>query len=635
MSSDNAKGSGIGAALVARESGRLGELMLDEGAVYWIERRPHEGGRNALVRWRTGDGRRDLIGAPFNARTRAHEYGGGSYLVSGGDAWFSQFDDSRLYTISGSVPHALTPPEQGSFADLILDAPRRRLIAVREESRADAEPRASLVGIDIERAGTAVQTLVAGDDFYSNPRLSPDGEHLAWLSWSHPNMPWDGTTLWLACIGRDGTIQDRRAVAGGASESVFQPEWSPDGVLHWVSDRTGWWNLYRLESEQARALAPMAAEFGLPQWVFRMSTYAFRDASTIVCAYTQSGLWSLATLDTNSGQLREVALPYTYLDSVCASPRHAYFVGASPTQAASIIQLDLDSLAHRAIASAGQIPSDLDQVATGEPIEFATADGAAAHAFFYRPTGRQAGAGRVPPLLVKSHGGPTACANNAFDIAVQFWTSRGFAVVDVNYGGSTGFGREYRGRLDGKWGVVDVDDCCRAALHLAEQGAADPDRLAIRGGSAGGYTTLAALAFRDTFHAGASHYGIGDLEALVRDTHKFESRYLDRLVGPYPAQRELYLERSPIHFADRLSCPIIFFQGLDDLIVPPNQAQTMAAALSSKGVPVAVVTFEGEGHGFRRAESITRSLEAELYFYSRVFGFELEEDIPAIEIDNY
>jgi dipeptidyl aminopeptidase/acylaminoacyl peptidase len=525
----------------------------------------------------------------------------------------------------------------------VVDSQRSRIICVCEDHTAGGhEPANTLVSINLEN-GEDVQVLASGSDFYSSPRLSSDNSQLAWLSWNHPNMPWDGTQLWVAQIQEDGSLSEPQLVAGGVTESIFQPEWSPDGVLYFVSDRSGWWNFYRWQPNLGRggaweveSLCAMEAEFGLPQWVFGMSTYAFESADRIICTYTQEGIWYVATLDTQTKQLEVIETPYTDISSVHAVPGRAVFIAGSATEPTAVVQMDLTNKQINVLKRTSQLEIDTGYLATPQPIAFPTENGLTAYAIFYPPKNKDytAPAGEKPPLIVKSHGGPTAATSSAFNLKIQYWTSRGFAFVDVNYGGSTGYGRKYRQRLNDNWGIVDVDDCANAAKYLAQQGLVDSERLAIVGGSAGGYTTLAALTFRNVFKAGASYYGVSDLEILAKETHKFESRYLDGLIGPYPERKDLYEQRSPMHFTDQLSCPVIFFQGLEDKVVPPNQAEMMVEALKTKGLPVAYVAYEGEQHGFRRAENIKRTLEGELYFYSRIFGFELAEAIEPVPIHN-
>jgi dipeptidyl aminopeptidase/acylaminoacyl peptidase len=613
----------------------LEQVVLDGADAYWIEGRPSEGGRYVVVR-RSPDGQlADMIPPPFNARTRVHEYGGAAFTVHAGVIYFANFDDQRLYRqTAGGTPVPVTPEGDLRYADFDVDR-RGRLVGVQEDHRTGSQdPANTLVGIPLD--GGPARVLVAGNDFYSNPRLSPDGKRLAWLTWNHPNMPWDGTELWVGELDGDGSVARSEQVAGGALESIFQPEWAPDGTLHFVSDRTGWWNLYRLCDGHAEALCPMQAEFGRPQWVFGVPTYAFAAAGRILCTFTQQGSWRLASLDPDRRRLEPIETPYSDIGGLRVAGQRAVFPAGSPTEPAAVVQLDLDGGRIEVLRRSSSVEVEAGYLSVPQALEFPTAQGQTAHAFYYPPRNQDfaAPAGERPPLVVRSHGGPTGSTSAVLRLELQYWTSRGIAVLDVNYGGSTGHGRDYRERLRGRWGIVDVDDCVNGARFLVERGLADGRRVAIRGGSAGGYTTLAALTFRDFFRAGASHYGVSDLEALARDTHKFESRYLDGLVGPFPERRDLYHERSPIHFPERLSCPVILFQGLEDRVVPPSQAEVMVAALRAKGLPVAYVPFAGEQHGFRRAENIKRALDGELYFYSRIFGFALAEPVPPLTIEN-
>jgi dipeptidyl aminopeptidase/acylaminoacyl peptidase len=614
----------------------LEQVMADGADVYWIEARPAEAGRNVIVR-RTPDGRTTDINPPrFNARTRVHEYGGAAYTVRDGIVFFANFTDQRLYRAeSGRPPSPITPEGELRYADAVID-PRGRLVCVREHhSTAGHEPVNTLASIALD--GTrAARVLVSGHDFYSSPRLSPDGSRLAWLAWNHPNMPWDGTELWVGQVNADGSPGRGERVAGGPTESIFQPEWSPDGVLHFVSDRTGWWNLYRLHGDAVEPICPREAEFGRPQWAFGTPTYTFSSDGRLFCTYTERGIWRLANVDPRTRKLDPIDTPYTDLAGIRSAGDALLFTAGSATEPPAVVRLDLATHRTEVLRPSSRVHIDPDYLSVPQAVEFPTEGEVTAHAFFYPPHNRDYAAppGQRPPLIVRSHGGPTAASSAVLRLEYQFWTSRGIAVLDVNYGGSTGYGRAYRQRLNGQWGIVDVDDCVNAARFLVERGQADGNRVAIRGGSAGGYTTLAALTFRNFFKAGVSHYGVSDLEALTKETHKFESRYLDRLIGPYPERRDLYRERSPIHFTDRLACPVILFQGLEDKVVPPNQAEQMVAALRAKHLPVAYVPFEGEQHGFRRAENIKRSLDAELYFYSRIFGFTLAEPVAPVPIEN-
>ena len=632
--------SPITAAMIVAETIGLDQVSLDGDDTYWSESRPTEGGRSVLVRHTLDDYRSDVIAAPFNVRSRVHEYGGGAYAVRDGIVIFSHFADNRLYRLdlaaSETEPHPITPEANWRYADIVIDTPRNRLLCVREDHTASGtEPVNTIIAIPLDGGGEQ-RVLVSGPDFVATPRLSSDDSQLAWLSWNHPNMPWDRTELRVASLDEDGAPSDARLVAGGPNESVFQPEWSPEGALYFVSDWSGWWNLYRAVDEKIEPLCSMEAEFGVPQWVFGQSTYGFAGDDRIVCAYNQRGIWQLANLSTPDGRLDPIETPFTDIGQVRVNGGKAVFVAGSPTEPSQVACLELATGERKTLRRSSEVTVDTGYVSIPEPIEFPTGGGLTSHAFFYRPANKDFAApeDERPPLIVQSHGGPTASSDATFDLGIQYWTSRGFAVLDVNYGGSTGYGRDYRERLKGHWGIVDVEDCANGARYLAEQGEVDAERLIIRGWSASGYTTLAALTFRDIFKAGASYFGVSDLEALAKETHKFESRYLESLIGPYPEQRDVYLERSPIHHTEHLSCPMILFQGLDDKVVPPDQAESMHEAVKAKGLPVAHVTFDDEDHGFRKAENIERTYDAELLFYSEVFGFELPDRIEPIEIAN-
>ncbi len=628
--------SPITSAAIASEGVALGMIQLDGTDIYWVEARPSEAGRQVIVRATSAGDITDVTPPPFSARTRVHEYGGGAFVVTRGTVFFSNDADQRIYRQQrGAQPHPITPPGPMRYADAVFDKARARLICVREDYSAHAEPENSIVGVDLAGAAEA-RVLTAGNDFYSSPRLSRNGHHLAWLDWSHPNMPWDETRLWVAPLQGDGRLGHAQCVAGGACESVFQPEWSPDGTLYFVSDRHGWWNLYRWRDGRVEPVVEMDAEFGLPQWAFGMSTYAFESARRIVCSFNRRGSSRLAVVDTEKCTLKRIAVPYTDVYGLRAAPGNAVFVAGSPTAIAAIVRLDLGDGRIDVLRRSSNFTVDTGYLSPAREVSFPTQHGRTAHAFFYPPHNRDYAPpqGTRAPAIVTCHGGPTGTATSTLNLKTQFWTSRGFGVLGVNYGGSTGYGRAYRERLNGQWGIVDVEDCVNAARHLIAQGQIDAKRIAIAGGSAGGYTVLCALTFHDLFKAGVSYYGVSDLESLAKETHKFESHYLDRLVGPYPEHGEIYRARSPVHFADRLSCPMIFFQGLQDRVVPPSQTEQMVSALRSKGVPVAYIAFADEQHGFRQAESIKAALDAELYFYSRVFGFELTEPVEPIAIEN-
>ena len=633
--------SPITAALIARGAVPLGQVEMDGADLYWLEGRPREGGHTVLVR-QEADGTREEITPPgFNVRTRVHEYGGGSYLVRGSTVWFSNFADQRMYRQErGGTPWPITPspalPAGARYADGRLTPDGRLILCIRELRAEGREAVNEIVALPADGSAEP-RVVVSGSDFYASPRISPDGRRLAWLSWDHPRMPWDGTLLWVAVLSRDRKISEARKVAGGEAESIFQPEWSPDGVLHFVSDRTGWWNLYRLGSGKAEALAPMEAEFGVPQWVFGLSTYAFLGNDAIACTYIKDGKQHLGTVRGSVGSVETLHAPFTeYRFMRGNAAGRLAFIAASPTTSAAVATLDAATGAIDVLRSGLDFEVDPRYVSEARPIEFPAEDGKRAFALFYPPRNPlcEGPSGQRPPLIVMSHGGPTGMASGGFDAGIQFWTSRGIAVVDVNYGGSTGYGRSYRERLKGRWGIVDVDDCLNAARFLAEREEVDAGRIAIRGGSAGGYTTLCALTFRSFFAAGASYYGVADLEALAKETHKFESHYLEGLVAPYPSGRDVYVARSPIHFVERIACPVILFQGLEDRVVPPEQAEAMAAALRKKKLPMAFLAFAGEQHGFRKAETIQSALEAELYFYGRIFGFAPADTIAPLLIEN-
>lgn len=614
-----------------------GQIEIDGDEIYWVEMRPAEAGRYVVVR-RSRDGRKsDITPRQFNARTRVHEYGGGAFKVDHGSVYFSNFTDQRLYCQNfGSTPWPITHEGSMCYADGIIDHRRERMICVcQDHTRNDKNPENYLASINIHGTGQ-VQKLVSGNDFYSSPRVSPDGSHLAWLTWNHPNMPWDYTELWVGEIEEDGAITNAVKLAGGSDESICQPKYSSDGTLYFISERTGWWNLYRWRDGFIEPLCPMEAEFGVPHWTFGQSNYGFASTRQLICTYFKNGAWHLASLDTVTLRFEIIDTPYTSISSVQALPGYAVFLAGSPTETPAIVRLDLAGGKTEVLCRSTEVKVDPRYLSLPEAIEFPTESGLTAHALYYKPKNDNftGPSDKRPPLIIVSHGGPSGATSSTLNLSIQFWTSRGFAVADVDYGGSTGYGRAYRQRLDGRWGIIDVDDCVNCARYLIERGEVDGERTVIRGGSAGGYTTLAALAFRNVFKAGASYYGVSDLEALAKDTHKFESRYLDRLVGPYPTRRDLYLERSPIRSVERLSCPIIFFQGDEDKIVPPDQAEVMANALRKKGIPVAFVVFQGEQHGFRKAQNIKRALDAELYFYSKIFNFDLSDQIEPVLIEN-
>jgi dipeptidyl aminopeptidase/acylaminoacyl peptidase len=640
--------SPLSAVGVASSGRRLGAAAIAaDGAVWWAEGRPEEGGRVVLMRRPPGGEPETLTPDGVNVRTRVHEYGGGAWHLAAPDlVLFVDFADQRLYRQRpGEEPVAISPQPAAEaglrYADMQLAPDGRTVVCVRERD-ADAEPVNEIVSLPLDGSAEP-QVLAGGRDFYSFPRISPDGEWLAWTCWDHPNMPWDGTELWIAPLADSG---EERLVAGGPEESIFQPEWGTDGRLHFASDRDGWWNLYRArepgtgevsgEYGAVVQLTEEKADYAHPQWLFGGATFAFLKSGAIVCVRCERGEERLALLEPGGWEATDLGLPFTSFGfpSISARGGKVAFAAASPEGETAVVVHDVESRETEVVRSASEESIDSAFVSRPRPVEFATGDGEVAYGFYYPPANPsfEAPAGELPPLIVESHGGPTSHATPALDSEFLYWTSRGIGVVDVNYRGSSGHGREYRNKLRGTWGVVDTEDCVNAALHLAEEGLADRGRLAIRGGSAGGYATLCALTFHDAFAAGASYYGVADAAALAEDTHKFESRYLDRLIGPYPERADLYRERSPIHYVEQLQVPVILFQGLEDAVVPPNQAETMVAALERNGVPHAYLAFEGEQHGFRKAETNIRCLESELYFYGRIMGFEPAGDPEPVEI---
>jgi dipeptidyl aminopeptidase/acylaminoacyl peptidase len=641
--------SPLDAEWVAGSGGRpSGARLASDGALWWAEGRPGEGGRTALVRRPEGGEPADATAAASNVRTRAHEYGGGAWALAAPEVVvFAEFGDQRLHRMRlGEEPVAITPEPQERagvrYADLVVAPDGETIVCVREVHPAGGgEAENQIVALPLSGDGEA-RVLAQGRDFYSFPRVSADGTTLAFTCWDHPNMPWDGTELWTAPLTAPEAARKVAGQVAGAphQESIFQPEWGPDGRLHFVSDRDGFWNLYAAGEDGGgeRQLTFEEADLGHPQWLFGGSTYAFVAGAAIAFVRCERGVERLFARDPEGGPLRDLGLPFTnfIFPSLSARGGLVAFAAGSPEADPAIHVVDVAAGAvveTRALGDEEGIDPGL--VSAPRPVEFATGDGSeVAHAFYYPPAnaGFEAPPGEAPPLIVQSHGGPTSHAVPELDREYLFWTSRGFGVVDVNYRGSSGYGRAYRDKLQGTWGVVDSEDCVRAAQHLADAGEADGARLTIRGGSAGGYATLCALVFHDAFAAGASYYGVADAEALATDTHKFESRYLDGLIGPYPERADLYRERSPIHFVERLRAPVIIFQGLEDEIVPPNQAETMVAALAANGIPHAYLAFAGEQHGFRKRETNIRCLEAELYFYGRILGFDPADEPEPVPI---
>ncbi|HSU35220.1 MAG TPA: prolyl oligopeptidase family serine peptidase [Propionibacteriaceae bacterium] len=613
----------------------LGSVQIDGDQLYWLESYADQGGRTTLWR-RPLDGGPAVEVTPGSAylRNRVHEYGGGEYAVRSGVIVYTELSDGRIHRIENGRDQPITPRSPFHYGDLRVHPDRGLVLAVREDHSGGGEPVNTIVALDLAGPNAAGGTvLCSGADFYSTPELSQSGR-LAWTQWDHPNMPWDSAVIMVGNLA-GLAVPDAVTVAGGAEESAVQPRWHADHVI-FLSDRSNWWNLYRWQDGTTQALHPMDAEFAFPQWTLGQTPYAVIDDDRLLCSVNRSGEQFVAILTISTGELSAVSETGVAATALAASPRAAAAVLVRPDRPPSIARLDLDQRAWHAVTTPSPLPLDPASVSRPTSVSWPGSFGPVqgwfyppAHAEFHGPDGTR------PPLITLSHGGPTGFAAAEFRLGYQFWTNRGFAILDVNYSGSGGFGREYRDRLQGQWGVLDVDDCVAGAQALVDRGLVDPAQLVIKGGSAGGYTTLQALTRSDVFTAGIVQYGVADLEALARDTHKFELRYLDGLVGPYPEAQKLYRDRSPIHHLDQLSAPILLLQGADDKVVPPSQTETLADAARAKGLPVAMIMFAGEGHGFRSAATIKAATEAQIDFLSRIYGFTPADRVPPIEIDNF
>ncbi|MCC6803938.1 MAG: S9 family peptidase, partial [Anaerolineae bacterium] len=599
--------SPVSAALVAHSpNGWIGQLCTDGDVLYLLRNFPEKGGRGVIARFDPVNGIEELTPAPYYVRTRVYEYGGACFTVSDGTTYFSNVPDDRLYRHTpGEAPVPITEAGAMRYADLIVDRQRRRLIGIREDRTGAGEPKHTIAAISMD--GDAFGTVLFDQtDFVAFPALSPDGTKLAWIAWNHPHMPFYSSSVWAADVNPDGSLSNVRQVAGGDEESVTDPCWSPDGILYFCSDRSNWWNLYRWQDGEVSPVCPMDAEIGNPFWNIGLRMYRFLSPTRILAANNRLGTWHIGIIDAEAGTYTDIPTEFTFIIRLEVVGDSAYLIAASPTQARSLVRLDLKTGQTTVLDSSVKYAIPADYISPGRHITYPTQNGLRAYGFYHPPRSPDSRApeGELPPLIVPVHGGPTGSTKNALDMGVQYFTSRGFAYLDINYGGSAGYGREYRSRLRGQWGVVDVNDAVNGARYLIAQGLADPNRTIVRGGSAGGFTTFAALAFRDFFAAGSSHFGISDVEVFHKETHKYESHYCETLVGAYPAQRDLYRERSAMSKADRIDVPLIIFQGMEDRVVPPNQSQFVADALRRRGVPVVYVEFEGEGHGFRKFENL-------------------------------
>ena len=631
--------SPLSAAAVAAGGSRLDNVATQRGEVYWTENLPTEGGRTALLRRRAGEAAAPITSGGANVRTRVHEYGGAPYLVMGERVVYCQYDDQRLYVLEPNGERWPLTPAGYRYADFcVVDADGSaptEFVCVREDHAAEGSVVNAIVRLSLAEPG-AGELLYDNADFVAYPRVSPDARRLAFIHWDHPNMPWDSTRLSVGRLSPDG-LTELRLVAGEGAESVLEPQWDSDGSLYFVSDRDDYWNLYRAAEGRIDALWPRAAEFAAPPWTLGQANYALLGDGRLVARCGAKGGDELVVIDIETGAGRALELPFVHYAQVRRlDAEHVVLLAGSPTEPRSLLQVTVADGSFEVLRRAGDARLPAESVSVAEAIEFASAGGRGAHAFYYAPRNPafRAPEGSLPPLIALVHGGPTSQALPDYSAPIQYWTSRGFAVVDVNYGGSSGYGRAYRQRLNGAWGVVDVEDVLCAVTSLIDRRLVDPARTSIRGGSAGGYTVLVALATSGVFRAGADYYGVSDMTALARDTHKFESRYLDTLIGPLPGALALYEARSPLSHLDGFKVPLIVFQGAEDPVVPPNQSEQIVDALRRRGAPVAYLLFPGEGHGFRRSENIVRSLEAELSFYGQVFGFEPAGTLPLLPIEN-
>lgn len=662
--------SPISADLVAGKTPRISEPTVQrtgtgEYNYFWLQSCPEEKGRTTIM-LRQGQKIRNLLPRPISAASKVHEYGGGSYCVAGDTLYFVVADDQRIYSINwtqaDAKPAAITEETQGSkrYADLTFCEHTQQLLAVCEEHTAGEshiEPSNYLVAIHTE----SVHVLHKGQNFYSNPRPSPCGKKLCWVSWNHPAMPWNNTQLWLADRDPNGTISNARIIKGAnKNQSLFQPMWHPDGDLFCVTDKNNWWNITRCPAQHLGATAnkplkanseqhadephwldvtQIDAEFATPQWVFGMKTYGFLNTNTLFSCYSQNGKWHAAIVENcisptpKLTPLKSFNDQFTECEGVVCTEERAVFICANAANLAGVYSWN-NATSSISTIHTNTLPINTADIASPTAFSFPVASAPAtqqyAHGFYYAPTNQDycgpanANDDERPPLIVLCHGGPTGATSTSFNPKIQYWTSRGFAVIDINYRGSTGYGRQYRESLHKNWGIYDVEDMCAATQYAIQQGWACSKKAIIKGSSAGGYTVLAALTFKDVFNAGVSLYGIGDLETLASDTHKFEARYLDTLIGPYPELKQRYIERSPIHFAEKITCPILVFQGMQDKVVPPNQAQNMVDKVRSNGINVTYKTFENEGHGFRDGNNIRTMLETELAFYQTTFKLTAE-----------
>lgn len=616
--------SPITAKMVAEKTIFFSEINLVNGTVYWLELRPWQKGRVALMSW-SKSGKKELLPEKYSVKTKVHEYGGGALLVTKNKIYFVNYDDQQIYCLekNGSIKK-ITSIDNVRFADGCFNHQDGSLFFVMEDHR-DKKVINSIVKIS---ADGSIKEFAAGNDFYSNPRISPNGKELSYITWNHPNMPWDGTELWVVNL----TTGQKKLIAGGVSESVLNPKWSPDGQLYYVSDRNGWWNLYRAKS--SKPIVKIEGEFALPPWELGSSLIGFCNQE-IFCSYVQNAVNKfLKILPNDRVKFRD--LPYTRVDGLAADKDQVALIAGSPQLPMSVILFDKKSDKFKILRRGSTVKVEPQNISEPISIEFPTSNNKKAYAFYYAPKNKnyRAPENELPPLIVMCHGGPSSNATPSYCWSIIFWTTRGYAVLDVNYGGSTGYGRAYRERLNGQWGIVDVDDCTNAAMYCIKQGLADKNRLAIEGGSAGGFTVLSSMISKNNFRVGANYYGVTDLPLLKKESHKFEAYDLDKLIGPFSSCKQLYLERSPVNNVDKIKTPVIIFQGGKDEVVPPSQSQIIYDSLVLNKIPTAYILFKDERHGFEKAENIQKSLEAQLYFFSKILNIKLVDKIEAIKIDN-
>ena len=615
--------SRLTAAKIFEASDDVSALTADGDNLFFIEKRATANGRNILMQLDANDGSEQLTPSDLSVRSRVHEYGGRPYLADGDNIYYSRFTDQKLYRRSpGGEAQALT--DDGlRYMECVADHFHGQLICVQEDHRGLGEAVNTLVAIDLSADGE-VRVLYEGTDFVKTPRLSPDGRSVAFITWSHPNMPWDDTQLRIVTLGADGLPEKSTEIPQTGNVAFSNPEFAEDGTLYFTADFANWLTLYRIGKDGDPELV-------LDQEV-EIKSYGLENESSAIVAYFKNGIAHIARVDLASGELSIIGAPFSSVSSVAISNHGAYFIAATATSKSAIYKLGEDS--YREIYRPSGPAIAEDQISVPKSITFPTGDGEEAYGFFYAPRNDNfAGPdGALPPLIVVVHGGPVGASYATLSLSIQYWTSRGFAVFAVNHRGSTGYGRAFRKKLYPNWGIVDIEDASNGVRWLAAQGLVDKEKVAIRGGSAGGYTTLGALAFGDSFKAGASYFGVSDLEILARETHKYESRYLDQLIGPYPEMRDVYIERSPINSADQIKSPLLLLHGLDDEVVPPNQSRMMFEILKQNCVPAAYLTFEGEGHGFRQPANQIKALESELDFYGQIFGFTPAGDIESVHV---